>query len=108
MKNLEPTLLWNYFHDITQIPRPSKKEEKIIAYLESFAKNNSLSCKKDSIGNIIINKPATVGYENEKKVILQAHLDMVCEKNTDTVFNFETDAIQAYVDGDIEKAKGTT
>lgn len=108
MKNLEPTLLWNYFHDITQIPRPSKKEEKIIAYLESFAKNNSLSSKKDSIGNIIINKPATVGYENDKKVILQAHLDMVCEKNTDTVFNFETDAIQAYVDGDFVKAKGTT
>lgn len=108
MKHLEPTLLWNYFHDITQIPRPSKKEEKIIAYLESFAKNNNLTYKKDPVGNMLICKSASTGYENEKTIILQAHLDMVCEKNTDTVFNFDTDAIQAYVDGDFVKAKGTT
>lgn len=108
MKHLEPTLLWNYFHNITQIPRPSKKEEKIIAYLESFATENNLAYKKDSVGNMLICKPATPGYENEKKVILQAHLDMVCEKNTDTEFNFDTDPIQAYVDGDFVKAKGTT
>ena len=108
MKHLQPTLLWNYFHDITQIPRPSKKEEKIIAYLESFAKDNNLNYNKDAVGNMLICKSASSGYENEKKIILQAHVDMVCEKNTDTVFNFDTDAIQAYVDGDFVKAKGTT
>ena len=108
MKNLEPKPLWNFFYDITQIPRPSKKEEKLIAYLISFAKKNALDYKTDTVGNVLICKSATKGYENSKKIILQAHIDMVCEKNNDTVFNFDTDPIQAYIDGDFIKAKGTT
>jgi dipeptidase D len=108
MKNLEPKRLWNFFYDITQIPRPSKKEEKLIAYLISFAKTNALDYKTDAVGNVLICKSASKGYENSKKIILQAHIDMVCEKNNDTVFNFDTDPIQAYIDGDFIKAKGTT
>lgn len=108
MKSLEPNLLWNFFHDITQIPRPSKKEEKVIAYLTAFADKYSLKINIDTTGNVLIEKPASYGYENSKKVILQAHMDMVCEKNNDVEFNFETDAIQTYVDGDYVKAKGTT
>ena len=108
MKTLEPTLLWNYFHDITQIPRPSKKEEKVIAFLENFSKTHQLDYKKDKSGNILISKPATPGYEKSKTVILQAHMDMVCEKNSDVSFNFDTDAIQYCIDGDWVKARGTT
>lgn len=108
MKTLEPTLLWNYFHDITQIPRPSKKEEKVIAFLENFSKTHQLDYKKDKSGNILISKPATPGYEKSKAIILQAHMDMVCEKNSDVSFNFDTDAIQYYIDGDWVKARGTT
>ncbi|HAN79555.1 MAG TPA: cytosol nonspecific dipeptidase [Bacteroidales bacterium] len=105
---LAPKIVWQYFYEITQIPRPSKKEEKIIAYLEDFAKKQQLACKKDSVGNILIIKPATKGMENVPSVLLQSHVDMVCEKNNDTVFNFETDPIEAYVDGAWVKAKGTT
>lgn len=108
MKMLEPTALWNFFHDINQIPRPSKKEERIIAYLKAFGKKQKLTIKSDAAGNVLISKPATKGYENCKTVILQAHMDMVCEKNSDTPFNFDTDPIQAYIDGDWIKAKGTT
>jgi len=108
MKTLKPTLLWNYFHDITQIPRPSKKEEKVIAFLENFSKTHQLDYKKDKSGNILISKPATPGYEKSKAIILQAHMDMVCEKNSDVSFNFDTDAIQYYIDGDWVKARGTT
>jgi len=108
MINLEPTALWNFFHEITQIPRPSKKEGQVIAYLKAFATKRRLEIKNDATGNVLICKPATIGYENRKKVILQAHMDMVCEKNSDINFNFETDAIQTYIDGDWVKAKGTT
>jgi len=108
MKTLQPIALWNYFHKITQIPRPSKKEERIIAYLKSFGEKNNLSTKTDTAGNMLICKAATAGYENRKTIILQAHIDMVCEKNSDVDFNFETDAIQTYIDGDWVKAKGTT
>lgn len=108
MKTLEPTLLWNYFHDITQIPRPSKKEEKVIAFLENFSKTHQLDYKNDKSGNILISKPATPGYEKSKTVILQAHMDMVCEKNSDVSFDFDADAIQYYIDGDWVKARGTT
>lgn len=108
MKTLEPSLLWNFFHDITQIPRPSKKEEKMIDYLVQFAKSQHLEHKVDKAGNVLITKPATNGFENSKRVILQAHIDMVCEKNSDTVFNFETDPIQTYIDNDWVKARGTT
>ncbi|MDD3322778.1 MAG: aminoacyl-histidine dipeptidase [Paludibacter sp.] len=108
MKKLEPTLVWNFFHDINQIPRPSKKEEKIIAYLKSFSEKFQLETKVDAAGNVLICKKPTPGYENRKKIILQAHMDMVCEKNSDTKFNFDTDPIQTYIDGDWVKAKGTT
>ena len=108
MKTLEPQLLWNYFHDITQIPRPSKKEEKVIAYLKNFAQQQNLGFKTDDAGNVLILKPATAGFENAKTVILQAHMDMVCEKNNEVEFNFDTDAIQYFIDGDFVRAKGTT
>ncbi|HLP05437.1 MAG TPA: aminoacyl-histidine dipeptidase [Paludibacter sp.] len=108
MKYLEPAAVWEFFHDINQIPRPSKKEERMIAYLEAFAARHELEIKTDKTGNTLICKPATPGYENRKKIILQSHMDMVCEKNSDVSFNFETDAIQAYVDGDWVKARGTT
>ena len=108
MKTLQPIALWNYFHEINQIPRPSKKEERIIAYLKAFGEKNNLSTKTDTVGNVLICKPATKGYESRKTIILHAHIDMVCEKNSDVDFNFETDAIQTYIDGDWVKAKGTT
>jgi len=108
MKTLEPSTLWNFFHEITQIPRPSKKEEKIIAYLKAFGEKHNLTTKIDAAGNVLILKQATKGYENCKTVILQAHVDMVCEKNGDVTHNFDTDPIQTYIDGDWVKAKGTT
>lgn len=108
MKTLQPSLVWNFFHEITQIPRPSKKEERIIAYLKDFGKEHNLATKSDEAGNVLISKPATVGYEKHKTIILQSHIDMVCEKNSDVVHNFDTDPIQTYIDGDWVKAKGTT
>ncbi|NOZ34947.1 MAG: aminoacyl-histidine dipeptidase [Chlorobi bacterium] len=108
ISDLKPAEIWKYFYEVTQIPRPSKKEEKIIAYLLSFAKEHHLDAEKDEIGNVIIRKPGTLGKENNKTVILQSHSDMVCEKNADTVHNFDTDPIQTYIDGDWIKAKGTT
>ena len=108
IKDLKPTEIWKYFDEITKIPRPSKKEEKIIKYLLDFAKEHNLDAEKDEIGNVIIRKPATKGKENSKTVILQSHSDMVCEKNADTEHNFDTDPIKTYIDGDWVKAKGTT
>ena len=108
MKKLEPIALWTYFHEITQIPRPSKKEEKIIAYLKAFSETHQLEYKIDGAGNVLICKPATPGYENAKRIIMQGHTDMVCEKNNDTVFNFDTDPIQTYIEDDWVKARGTT
>ena len=108
IKDLKPAGIWSYFHEITQIPRPSKKEEKIIAYLLDFAKKHNLEAKKDDAGNILIIKSATKGKENLPTVILQGHVDMVCEKNAGTVHDFENDPIETYVDGDWLKAKGTT
>ncbi|MBP1677035.1 MAG: aminoacyl-histidine dipeptidase [Bacteroidetes bacterium] len=108
MKTLEPQILWNFFHEITQIPRPSKKEEKVITYLQAFAQSHQLACKTDAAGNIVISKPASPGYEKRKTTILQAHMDMVCEKNSDVKFDFDNEAIQYYIDGDWIKAKGTT
>ena len=108
MKTLQPKAVWHFFHEITQIPRPSKKEEQIIAYLKSFGEKYKLITKTDKAGNVLICKAATKGYENKKTTILQAHIDMVCEKNSDTVFNFDTDPIQTYVEDDWVKAHGTT
>lgn len=108
IKDLKPASVWNYFYEITQIPRPSKKEGKIIAYLLDFAQKHNLEVKKDDSGNVLIKKPATKGFENRPAVILQGHVDMVAEKNQDTKHDFETDPIQTYIDGDWVKAKGTT
>lgn len=108
LKSLEPQSVWHYFREILDIPRPSKKEEKIIAYVENFGRTHKLETLRDEIGNILIRKPATAGYENRQTVILQSHLDMVCEKNSDVEHDFEKDPIQTQmVDGWI-KAKGTT
>ena len=106
--NLEPKKVWKYFYEITQIPRPSKKEEKIIAYLMGFGKSLGLETLKDEIGNVLIRKPASKGRESVTPIIFQSHVDMVCEKNKDVDFNFDTDAIQPYIDGEWVKAKGTT
>ena len=106
--SLQPERLWFYFTEILKIPRPSKKEEKIIAYLKEFGKTHNLETLQDETGNILIRKPATQGMENMKSVVLQSHVDMVCEKNNDVEFDFEKDPIQARIDGEWVKAKGTT
>ncbi len=108
ISKLKPELVWKYFDEITKIPRPSKKEEKIIEYLLNFAQKHQLEAEKDEAGNVVIRKPATKGMESATPVILQSHSDMVCEKNSDIDFNFDTDPIQTYIDGDWVKAKGTT
>ncbi len=108
MKNLEPKLVWGIFDEITKVPRPSKKEEKIGKYLVGFAKSHNLEYQCDAIGNVVIRKGATAGYEDRPTIVLQAHTDMVCEKNSDKVFDFENDAIQTYIDGGWVKADGTT
>lgn len=108
IKNLEPKLVWELFDDITRVPRPSKREEKIGAFLVEFAKSHNLEYQCDAIGNIVIRKGATAGYESRPTVVLQAHTDMVCEKNSDKVFDFENDAIQTYIDNGWVKADGTT
>ncbi len=108
MIHLQPTSLWKYFHDITLIPRPSKKEDKVIAYLKEFSEKHQLDYKIDAAGNVLICKTAAKGYENAKTVILQAHMDMVCEKNSDVQFDFEKQPIDYYIDDDFVKARGTT
>jgi dipeptidase D len=105
---LQPATIWKYFHEITQIPRPSKKEEKIIQYLLDFAKEHNLEAEKDAVGNVVIRKAASPGMENKKTVILQGHTDMVCEKNNETEHDFDNDPITTWIDGDWVKAKGTT
>ena len=108
LKNLSPQPLWNYFEEICQIPRPSKKEEKIIGFLLDFAAKNNLKAQLDDVGNVLISKPGTAGRENDHVVILQSHLDMVCEKNSETIHDFEVDAIKPYIDEDWVRAQGTT
>lgn len=108
IKDLQPSAIWGYFYDITQIPRPSKKEERILAYLLDFAKQHNLEAKQDKAGNILITKPATEGKEDVATVILQSHVDMVCEKNSGVTFDFENDPIETIIDGDWVKANGTT
>jgi len=106
--HLEPKLLWHHFEEICKYPRPSKKEEKIAAYVVSVAEKLNLNWEKDKFGNILIKKPATPGFEDRKTVTLQSHIDMVCEKNRDVVHDFDNDPIQPYIDGEWVKAKGTT
>jgi len=105
---LEPRVLWKHFYSITQIPRPSKKEGQIIEFIRKFGEDLGLETIVDEVGNVIIKKPATPGMENRKGVILQGHLDMVPQKNSDTDHDFEKDPIDAYIDGEWVKAKGTT
>ncbi len=105
---LQPSIVFDCFAEVNKIPRPSKKEEKMIAFLKAFGEGLGLPTKVDETGNVCISKPATPGYENSKTVILQSHMDMVCEKNKDKDFDFENDAIKTYVDGEWLKANGTT
>jgi len=108
IRQLEPQVLWNKFADLNAVPRPSKKEEQVIAFMKDFGSKLSLETYVDEVGNVIIKKPATKGMENKTTVVLQSHLDMVHQKNNDTVFDFATQGIEMFVDGDWVKADGTT
>ncbi len=108
VRDLKPKQLWNKFEDLNAVPRPSKKEERIIQFVKEFGEHLKLDTYVDKIGNVIIKKAATPGFENRKTVILQSHLDMVHQKNAATDFDFDTQGIISYVDGDWVKAKGTT
>lgn len=105
---LQPKAVFDCFAQVNRIPRPSKREEKMIEFLKSFGERLGLPTKVDEAGNVLITKPATPGFENRRTVVLQSHMDMVCEKNTDSAFDFMKDPIEAYVDGEWLKAKGTT
>lgn len=106
--SLEPRLVWEQFDAITRVPRPSKKEEKIREYLVRFAAEHGIECHTDKIGNVVMRKPATPGYEQRPKVILQSHMDMVCEKNSGVEFDFSRDAIRTRIEGEWVRAEGTT
>ena len=108
LTQLYPQPLWQWFEQICAIPHPSKHEHALSQHIQQWAKAQGLAVVEDKVGNLIIRKPATAGMENCKIVVLQAHIDMVPQKNADKVHNFETDPIEAYVDGDWVKAKGTT
>lgn len=108
LKGLKPEAVWNYFEEICQVPRPSKKEERIGAWLMEFARQHQLNACQDKAGNVLITKPATLGKEQVPTVVLQSHMDMVCEKNADTEHDFDRDPIVPYIDGEWVKAKGTT
>ena len=110
MKNedLKPQGVFHYFAEICKVPRPSKKEEKIIAYLQAFGKKHNLETLTDEVGNVLIKKAATPGMENRKTIVLQSHVDMVCEKNNDVQHDFLNDPIETEIDGEWLKAKGTT
>jgi dipeptidase D len=108
IRNLEPKALWNKFADLNAVPRPSKKEDRVIEFMKNFGNALGLETFEDEIRNVIIRKPATTGMENRKPIVLQGHLDMVHQKNSDTVFDFDTQGIDMYVDGDWVRARGTT
>ena len=108
LRKIEPICLWNKFADLNAVPRPSKKEERIIEFIKAFGNSLGLETFEDQIRNVIIRKPATPGMENRKSIVLQSHLDMVHQKNNDTVFDFDVQGIEMFVDNDWIKAKGTT
>lgn len=108
IRTLEPQALWNKFADLNAVPRPSKKEDRVIAFMKNFGENLGLETFEDEIRNVIIRKPATPGMENRKTIVMQGHIDMVHQKNNDTIFDFDTQGIEMYVDGDWVRAKGTT
>ncbi|MEP5255223.1 MAG: aminoacyl-histidine dipeptidase [Winogradskyella arenosi] len=108
IRALEPKALWNKFADLNAVPRPSKKEERVIKFMKDFGEGLGLETIEDEVGNVIIRKPATKGMEDRKAIVMQSHLDMVHQKNNDTVFNFDEQGIEMFVEGDWVKAKGTT
>ncbi len=108
IRQLYPTSLWNHFADLNAVPRPSKKEERVIQFIKDFGASLGLETFEDDVRNVIIRKPATKGMENKKTIVMQSHLDMVHQKNNDTVFDFDKEGIKMLVDGDWVRAKGTT
>ncbi len=108
IRTLEPNGLWNKFADLNAVPRPSKKEERVIAFMKKFGEDLGLETSIDEVGNVIIKKPATAGMEDRKAIVMQSHLDMVHQKNADTDFDFDTQGIEMIIEGDWVKAKGTT
>ncbi len=108
IRSLEPKELWNKFADLNAVPRPSKKEERVIEFMMDFGKSLNLLTIKDDVGNVIIKKPATKGHEDKQMIVMQSHLDMVHQKNNDTDFNFDTQGIEMHIDGDWVRANGTT
>ena len=108
LSNLQSAPVWRFFGEIMQIPRPSKHEERISAYLQEFGRSRGLETLSDRLGNVLIRKPASKGFEQSARVCLQAHMDMVCEKNGDKVFDFMADPIEPVLDGEWLTANGTT
>ncbi|MFC7357577.1 aminoacyl-histidine dipeptidase [Jejudonia soesokkakensis] len=108
IRDLEPKALWNKFADLNAVPRPSKKEARVIQFMKDFGKNLGLETFEDEVGNVIIRKPATKGMEDRTPIVMQSHLDMVHQKNNDTTFDFDTQGIEMKIDGDWVRAKGTT
>ena len=108
VRELSPKEVWSFFEDLNAVPRPSKKEERVIDFMRSFGEGLGLSTYVDAAGNVIVKKPASKGMENRKTVILQSHLDMVHQKNAETDFDFLTQGIESYIDGDWVTANGTT
>ncbi|NNK27705.1 MAG: aminoacyl-histidine dipeptidase, partial [Flavobacteriaceae bacterium] len=108
IRQLEPQRLWNNFADLNAVPRASKKEERVIQFMKEFGENLGLETMEDEVGNVIIKKPATKGMEDRQTVVMQSHLDMVHQKNSDTEFDFDTQGIKMRIDGDWVRAKGTT
>ncbi|MCK0131058.1 aminoacyl-histidine dipeptidase [Flavobacteriaceae bacterium F08102] len=108
LTSIEPKQIWKNFSKLNAVPRASKKEEQVIAFMIKFGKDLNLPTIADPVGNVIIKKPATKGMENRKPIVLQSHLDMVHQKNNDTQFDFSSQGIEMFVDGDWVKAKGTT
>ena len=108
VSTLEPSSLWSHFSDLNAVPRPSKKEERVIQFMVDFGKSLNLPVAVDEIGNVIIKKPATAGMEDRQTVVLQSHLDMVHQQNAGTGFDFDSEGINMYIDGDWVKAHGTT
>ena len=108
IRNLRPRSVWNKFADLNAVHRPSKKEERVIAFMIDFGESLGFEVIEDSVGNVIIKKPATIGMEDRKSIVMQSHLDMVHQKNNDTKFDFLTQGIEMYIEGDWVKANGTT
>lgn len=108
IRDLEPKSLWNYFADLNEVPRPSKKEQRVISFMKDFGESLGLETIEDEVGNVIIRKPASSGMENRMPIVMQSHLDMVHQKNADTNFDFDTEGIKMLIEGDWVKAEGTT